>query len=297
MAVAQLPYRRENGVGYQSRISHTGARQWFTRLRLALVAFALLCQAWPASAQFPGIGGGGKSKPITHYEIIQEAVARSAAVDALPATTPAANPARWWQKRHERKVHQAASGRAEFVMIGDSLVHNFEKKGLRLWTLFYGRYQPLNLGFNRDATENAIWRIQNGELDGISARLIVIMIGTNNGGLRLDPPEHTAAGIKRLVEILQVRQPQAEILLLGIFPRGPLPAHPLRRLNAKVNSLLPKLATELHINYLDISDKFLDEKGLLHREIMHDFLHPTVKGYQIWAESIDPMVSQLLSQR
>ena len=213
----------------------------------------------------------------------------------IAATSPTASKARWWVKRHEKKVKQAARGRAEFVMIGDSLVHNFEKKGMRIWTLFYGRYQPLNLGFNRDATENAIWRIENGELDGISPKLIVIMIGTNNGGLRFDPPEETAEGIQLLIEAIQSQQPTSQILLLGVFPRGALPTHPLRKLNAEVNTLLPSLANELGVHYLDIGQSFLDQNGVLQKEIMPDFLHPSIKGYQLWAESIAPVVNQLLS--
>ncbi|MEH6608495.1 MAG: GDSL-type esterase/lipase family protein [Halioglobus sp.] len=213
----------------------------------------------------------------------------------IAATSPNPSKARWWLKRHKKKVTQAAQGRAEFVMIGDSLVHNFEKKGMRIWTLFYGRYQPLNLGFNRDATENAIWRIENGELDGISPKLIVIMIGTNNGGLRFDPAEQTADGIQLLIQTIQSRQPASQILLLGVFPRGALPTHPLRILNAEVNALLPGLANELGVHYLDISPKFLDQNGVLQKTIMHDFLHPTIKGYQLWAESIAPVVNRLLS--
>ena len=212
----------------------------------------------------------------------------------LESIVPESRTARWWINRHQVKRLQASMGQAEFVLLGDSLVHNFEKRGARLWRLYYGRYKPLNLGFNSDMTQHALWRIQNGELDGISPKVVVIMIGTNNGGLRRDPPHATAAGIRSIVEEIRVRLPTTRILLLGIFPRGKLPDHPLRQLNAQVNELLPSLADGDVVHYLDISEQFLDEKGTLQRDIMFDFLHPSVRGYQIWAEAINPTVYRLM---
>lgn len=226
--------------------------------------------------------------------------ARAQASEPLPdylfikSIVPAAREAKWWTKRHEKKVRIASSGGVDMIMIGDSLVHNFEKRGRQLWFLYFGRYNALNLGFNADLTENALWRLQNGEVDGTSPRLAIIMIGTNNGGLRRDEPTNTAAGIAAIIDELQLRLPDTKILLLGIFPRGAIRKHPLRLLNARVNELLPALAEDKKIHYLDISDAFLNEKGLLPRSVMYDFLHPTVDGYQLWAEAISPTVVQLM---
>lgn len=214
----------------------------------------------------------------------------------IEAIVPVAKDANWWTKRHDQKVRAARAGDVGMIMIGDSLVHNFEKRGRQLWYLYFGRYRPLNLGFNADLTEHALWRLQNGELDGISPRLAIIMIGTNNGGLRRDAPENTAAGIAAIIDEIRVRLPKTKVLLLGIFPRGALRRHPLRKLNASVNNVLPELAEELNVRFLDISDVFLDDKGRLHRAIMYDFLHPTVKGYQIWAEAISPTVIEMMKE-
>ena len=92
------------------------------------------------------------------------------------------------------------------------------------------------------------------------------------------------------------RLPETRILLLGIFPRGPTPKNRLRQRNEQVNELLGDIAHDRHIDYLDIGEHFLDKQGLLHREIMFDFLHPTVRGYQIWAEAIGPKIAQLMSE-
>jgi len=214
----------------------------------------------------------------------------------IEAIVPVAKDANWWTKRHEEKVREAGAGNVGMIMIGDSLVHNFEKRGRQLWYLYFGRYQPLNLGFNADMTEHALWRLQNGELDGISPRLAIIMIGTNNGGLRRDAAKNTAAGIAAIINEIRTRLPDTKVLLLGVFPRGALRKHPLRKLNAKVNELLPELAEDPAVRFLDISDIFLDNKGRLHRDIMYDFLHPTVAGYQLWAEAISPTVAEMMGE-
>jgi beta-glucosidase len=214
---------------------------------------------------------------------------------SIPAVAATERSIRWWQLRHRAKVIQARTGEAQMLMIGDSLVHNFEKRGKQLWHLYFGRYQPLNLGSNSDRTQNVLWRLQNGELDGVKARVAVIMIGTNNGGISFDPPSHTAAGIQAIIREIHKNNADTKILLLGVFPRGPLPRHRLRRLNAVVNRLLPALADNESTFYMDISDTFLDKNRLLHRSVMFDFLHPTVHGYQLWAEAISPMVMRLMN--
>ena len=214
----------------------------------------------------------------------------------IEAIVPLAKDAKWWIKRHDKKVREAAAGGVGMIMVGDSLVHNFEKRGRQLWYLYFGRYQPLNLGFNADLTEHALWRLKNGELDGISPRLAIIMIGTNNGGLRRDAPENTVAGIAAIINEIRIKLPDTKVLLLGVFPRGAMRKHPLRKLNARVNELLPELAENSAVRYLDISDIFLDNKGLLHRDIMYDFLHPTVAGYQLWAEAISPTVVEMMGE-
>lgn len=247
----------------------------------ACIVFAIALMMFTGTASSQAVGM--KSAPLD-YSVIE-------------ATIPVSREVVWWKKRHLEKVKAASAGTAEMIMVGDSLVHNFETSGRQIWNLYFGRYQPLNLGFNADLTEHVIWRLQNGELAGLSPRLAVIMIGTNNGGLRRDPPEFTTAGIAAIISEIRNRLPETRILLLGIFPRGPFPNHPLRILNAQVNKLLPELAeADPAVRFLDISPVFLDANGFLHREIMHDFLHPTVKGYQLWAEAISPTVLQMMEQ-
>jgi len=219
----------------------------------------------------------------------------SPAPPLLPAVTPSNRSLLWWVNRHLEKSSEPRRGEAGMIMIGDSLVHHFEIEGRTLWYLYFGAYRPLNLGFSADLTENALWRLRNGELDGLSPRLAVINIGTNNSGVRHDPPEQTAEGIRAIVRTLKEKLPDTQILLLGVFPRGPFPQNHLRTLNAQVNEYLPRIAAEECVHYLDIGAQFLDGRKVIHREIMRDFLHPTVLGYQIWAEAISPTVRRLMA--
>lgn len=205
----------------------------------------------------------------------------------------------WWLPRHRDKLAEIARRRAVgeptgLVFLGDSITHNWEKEQPALWTAFYGRYHPLNLGYGGDRTENLLWRLQHGEVDGITPNLAVLMIGTNNTGLRHDDAEVTLAGIRRVIDELQGRLPHTRVLLLAIFPRGADANDGLRRANDKVNALLPRLADGKRVVFLDLNAAFLGADGGLSRDIMPDLLHPSDKGYRIWAQAMQATLERLL---
>ena len=110
--------------------------------------------------------------------------------------------------------------------------------------------------------------------------------------MKQDPTE-TADGIKMILSTLRARCPKAKVLLLGVFPRGVQANDPLRMMNVEINQNIAKFADGDRVHYLDISDEFLDENGVIAREIMGDALHPGKEGYQIWAESIEPTLIKL----
>ncbi len=202
----------------------------------------------------------------------------------------------WWLPRHELKLaERKVRGEIDLLMIGDSITHGWEQAGKPVWDQYYADRNALNLGFSGDRTEHVIWRIQNGAVDQIDPRLAVIMIGTNNTGHRKENPDHTAAGIKRIIEELQLRLPNMKILLLGVFPRGESADNPLRQINDKINGQIKAFADDETVWYLDISDQFLEEDGTLPQSIMPDRLHPNQKGYQIWAEAMEPVIQKLLN--
>jgi len=182
------------------------------------------------------------------------------------------------------------NGNINLVFVGDSITDGWRGGGKTVWQKNFGHYRPLNLGISGDRTEHVLWRLQNGELDGYQARLFVIMIGTNNGG---NTAQDVAAGIEAIVKEIEKKQAQARILLLGIFPRGDKP-NPHREKNDETNKIIAKLDDGKRIKYLDIGDKFLNADKTMSKDIMPDFLHPNLKGYEIWADAILPSVKQML---
>jgi len=187
-----------------------------------------------------------------------------------------------------KKMHDAI----DLVFVGDSITDGWRGGGSSVWQKFFAPLNALNLGISGDATQHVLWRMHNGELDGYEARLFVIMIGTNNGG---DSAADVAAGITAIVKSIKDKQPQARILLLAIFPRGEKP-DATRAKNDDVNRIIAKLDDGRTLKYLDIGDKFLTADKTLSKDIMPDFLHPNLKGYEIWADAISDTVKAMLKE-
>ena len=203
--------------------------------------------------------------------------------------------------RHQQKLLEAAKGDYDLVFVGDSITHFWERDGefgLPVWERYYGHRKALNLGFGGDRTEWVNWRLQNGEIEGLDPKVVVLMIGTNNTHVGGDAPEETLAGISSNLKTIRSRLPNAKILLLSIFPRGECPKDPLRQLNEQVNARLPELAAaDSAVIHLNINDYFLDQAGRLSRELMPDLLHPNTHGYTVWAAAMEPVLSQLLEDQ
>jgi len=199
----------------------------------------------------------------------------------------------WWKKRHQAK-NKLATKPKDLIFIGDSITHSFENAGKASWEKYYSQRNALNLGFSGDRTEHVLWRLNNGNLKRQkNAKVIVMMIGTNNTGHLKQAPEETAEGIQMILSTLRARCPKAKVLLLGVFPRGAQPNDPMRKINVEINNRIAKLADGERVHFLDISDKFLDDKGVLTKEIMPDALHPKQKGYDIWVKAMEPMLIKL----
>lgn len=217
-----------------------------------------------------------------------------AADHEFPAIVPAPQTAGWWMPQHERNVARVRQGSVDLLMIGDSITQGWLDEGRRVWERYYGHRRAVNLGFNSDRTEQVLWRLQHGEIDGIHPKAAVVMIGTNNSGTREDPSEETAAGVQAIVTLLRAKLPETKILLLGIFPRGAASTDSLRRLNESINARLRGFADGQHVHYLDLGHLFLDRDGRLKRDLMPDLLHPNERGYHVWAEGMEAQLKALL---
>ena len=216
-----------------------------------------------------------------------------------PATKPAhRNNEGWWKNRHEAKLAALKkTDKVDLLMIGDSITHSWENGGKEIWKKYYADRNAFNIGFSGDRTEHVLWRLDNGEVDGISPKLIVMMIGTNNTGHRRDKPELTAAGIKAILAKLENKLPDSKVLLLGVFPRGKSPDDQMRKINVGINEIIKDYEDEKRVFFLDISDKFLADDGQMPKDIMPDMLHPNKKGYEIWAEAMEPMIAKLMGEK
>ncbi len=207
----------------------------------------------------------------------------------------------WWLPRHEEKLAEArklvAAGYGpELVFIGDSITQGWEKEGREVWQRHYAGYHALDLGFGGDRTENVLWRLQHGELDGLAPKVVVLMIGTNNTGHRAEDPATTAAGIKRLIDEIRQRSPDTKVLLLAVFPRGEQSADPLRAINERVNRIIASEADARSVYFLNINAALTDPDGTLSKDVMPDLLHPNAKGYAIWQREMQPLLQELLGR-
>jgi len=215
-----------------------------------------------------------------------------------PAAVPMPRIDFWWA-RHKKFLEQTKAGGIEVAFLGDSITHGWEGQP-DIWKKAFGKFKPGNYGIGGDQTSHVLWRITEGkELDGLKLKAAVIMIGTNNIGGHT--AEQIAGGIEAIVNALKEKQPDAKILVLGVFPRaggiGPKDkVAPKEKLNKKVpeiNAIISKLADNKTVFYKDIGDKFLDSEGGLPRETMPDLLHLSKKGYQIWADAIKDDLEKL----
>jgi lysophospholipase L1-like esterase len=242
-----------------------------------LAASVLLClPALGAFAQAPNSG----ASPATPTE------PRS----ALSAVTAIAKD-KW---RHEQFRVRIRQGPVDLVFLGDSITDSWNRQGEAQW-LRFAPLNPANLGISGDRTEHVLWRLQNGTVDGLSPRLVVLLIGTNNLKASLDErPEWCAEGVRAILEELRVRLPGARILLHAILPRDG-PGDVTRARVEAVNRLLHRFADGRTIHFFDAASVFKFPDGRIRKDLMPDALHPNPLGYAAWYEVLRPEIDRLLA--
>lgn len=227
----------------------------------------------------------------------QLAVSKSTTVQPVPRGDD------WWTKRQASVNEQVKKGNVDLLLLGDSITHGWESQPA-LWEKYFGKWNTVNAGFSGDRTQHVLWRLDNGNIDGIQPKVAMIMIGTNNSNGNDNTAEEIAEGIAAIVCKLRTELPKTKVLILAIFPRGTQEQrnaktgatyNPQWAKNDKASQLVSKLADGKNIIYLDINKAFLDDKGLLTTEIMPDLLHPNEKGYRIWGDSITPTLEKLMA--
>lgn len=243
-----------------------------------------MCRSWIVPASLALL----VAFPVLRTGIAQEAQTKHAAVTPVPREGG-------WLKRHESFNERVKRGNVDLIFIGDSITQGWEGAGKEVWQKHYRDRNAVNLGISGDRTQHVLWRLENGNIEGISPKLAVVMIGTNNSGD--NSPREIADGIEAIVSKLREELPETKILLLGIFPRGADESDPRRRVNQQTNEIVSKLHDDEQVHYLDIGEEFLEDDGTLPRDIMPDLLHLSPQGYEIWARSIEPKVIESMENR
>ncbi len=304
-----------------------------TRLPLLAAACVLIGLAGPAGAQPPGPAGaqppGAEAVPApapaavaiprptaAEVDLARRALERFVAgADAetraivekypglLEVRTPPPNTAvipnlaPFFQAKHQANLEVARQGDAELLFMGDSITDFWRNEegdfaGKPVFDEYFGHWNVANFGIAGDTTQGVLYRLQNGEGEGFEPRAVMLMIGTNNTGR--NTAAEIAEGIGAVVLQLQNDFPEAPILLLGIFPRGGA-NDPVRDTIADINQRIAALHDGERVHYLDIGEHFLDANGEIPADVMSDGLHPSQKGYEIWAEAVIEPLTELMA--
>jgi lysophospholipase L1-like esterase len=211
-----------------------------------------------------------------------------------------------FRKSHESFLARGKSGPIGVLFLGDSITAGWaQATRTHIWETYYGKWQPANFGIGGDQTQHVIWRIENGELDGISPKVVVLMLGTNNS--RTHTAAEIAAADKKIVGLIRAKLPNTKVLVLAVFPRGPrkdkdgkispeAAAEAARQMEVinGVNAELAKLDDGQHVRFLDINAVFLGQDGKIPFSIMPDQLHPNTAGYQLWADAMQPTLTAMM---
>jgi len=203
-------------------------------------------------------------------------------------TKPVPGGVRWFGRQHAEYVEQTKNKKFDLCFLGDSITDGWPRD---MFNKYYGKYNPVNFGIGGDRTENVLWRLKNGELLGTSPKVIVLLIGTNNSGM--NTAEEMAVGIAFVVKVLRAGCPKSKILLLGVFPKRDMTLEKTRA----VNALVSKLDDGKVVRYLDVGAKLLDENDAFKEGVLRDAVHLTPKGYEIWAETMNPLLAEMMEDK
>ena len=205
---------------------------------------------------------------------------------------------------HEQLLEKTKQGRIDIYFEGDSIVRRWGATDypelLANWNQNFFGWNAADFGWGADKIENILWRLENGELDGVNPKIVVLLAGTNNVGNSVIPEGDDAkvlgitSGLQAVLRSIQAKAPDATVILTAIFPRNDNSA--VVPTIVKINRNLSQLADGVRIRYLDINDKLAGPDGKLFEGVMNprDQLHPTVRGYQIWADALKPIFTELL---
>jgi lysophospholipase L1-like esterase len=203
--------------------------------------------------------------------------------------------------KHAKYVERAKQGDIDILFMGDSITEGWmnPQRGQAVWQERFADRKAADFGVGGDRTQHVLWRAMDGELENIHPKAVVLMIGTNNIGRdisKADPADKIAAGVTKIVNLVRDKT-GAKVLLLGIFPRsdGKDQIDAIQQRQREVNDIIKKLDDGKNVRYLDLWDKFIGPDGKnVPDDVMADHLHPGDKGYRIWADNMEPLLTEML---
>ncbi len=222
---------------------------------------------------------------------------------AEPSTTVNSTPSPRTDKNsqlgHQALLKKAKAGGIDLYFLGDSITRRWGATDypefLAHWKKNFFGWNAGDFGWGGDGVQHMLWRVQEGELDGVNPKVIVILGGTNNVG-KIPPGEEAqrdiAQGMKNLIALCQRKAPAAVIVLTAIFPRNDNPAV-MPAIN-RINADYEKFADGKSVRFLNVNAGFADKNGVLFEGMTVDKLHPTLKGYQVWMDGLRPILTELL---
>ncbi len=236
----------------------------------------------------------------------------SAFAEGAPSSAAIPVPQGGMEKRHAEKVAAIKAHQFDLMMIGDSITHNFDNAAYKgVWEQFFAPRNAIGLGYSGGRTENILWNLANGELEGQSPKVVTLLIGTNNSDDAnykvVHTPEQIAEGTAAIVKLLREKCPATKILLLRIFPRTNVyknadgtergSAEKRFATNQRGGELVAKLADGKNVFFLDVNHAFLRLDGTLDPKLMPDQLHPSPEGALAWARAMEPVLCELFGDQ
>jgi lysophospholipase L1-like esterase len=280
----------------------TGMHKMNTMRKLIVLAVTLVAVSTYVAQAQTAPATPSPEQPATNTAAALPAAAMPAPPRPNTAIIPQLN--KGFMKAHTNNVEIARAGDIDLLFMGDSITDWWRNAGRgnpidgaipyggkAVFEKYFGSMKVANFGIAGDTTQGVLWRLQNGEGQGYKPKAVMLMIGTNNTSHN-SPPE-IAIGIADVVYELRKDFPDARILLLGIFPRSG-PTAKVRAQIDEINQTISALHDAQHVFYLDIGSKFLAADGSIPKDVMSDGLHPTSKGYEIWAEAVQDTLKGFL---
>ncbi len=231
--------------------------------------------------------------PLVRLLLLLALAAPTANAQEHSAVRPAARKGHA-HERHLALNERVARGGVDLIFVGDSITQGWEGRGAPVWEEFYGDRNAVNLGVGGDRTQHVLWRLQNGNVDGIDPKVAVVMIGTNNSNGQDNTATEIAEGVTAVVRSLRSKLPGCRVLLLDVFPRGAVPGRQRGKL-LQVNQMLQRLHDGDGVHVLSIGHELIEDDGSITKAIMPDALHLSAAGYRRWAEAIEPTLARLLA--